>query len=287
MVKLPLRWFIFFALSALLLRAGFVLPTVTAQNGVWTFAVYGDCRTNHKVHSKVVKGIAAAKPALVLNTGDLVEHGRRPHEWDNFFKIIAPLLSANVPYYPARGNHDQGGEKQWEAKFNIPNGSGSKLYYSFDYGNAHFIALDTQTSLKSDTAQYQWLVKDLAATPAQHVFVYGHLPPYSIGMHGSNLGVRRTLTPLLEKHKNNIRIVFNGHDHLYYRTRRNDVVYVVTGGGGAPLYQTWHIEEAQKGDAYNVMHHYLLITINGAEVSGKMFDLNGKERDQFFVSRVQ
>jgi 3',5'-cyclic AMP phosphodiesterase CpdA len=276
------KGFIFSVLSLLLLLSvGFLLPTVAAQNGAFTFAVYGDCRTNHKVHSRVVAAIAAARPAFVINTGDLVEHGRRPHEWDNFFKIIAPLRDAQIPFYPARGNHDKGGEQNWETKFNVPNGSGSKLYYSFDHGNAHFIALDTETSLKPNTAQYQWLEKDLAATPAQHVFVYSHLPPYSIGLHGSNKGVRQTLCPLLEKHKKKVRVVFNGHDHLYYRTERNGILYVVTGGGGAPLYQTWHVDEAQKGDAHRVFHHYLLVTVNGVEVTGKAFDLDGKERDEF------
>ncbi len=254
------------------------LPQPTA----WTFAVYGDCRSNHKVHAKVVEMMAAARPAVVLNTGDLVEHGKRADEWNTFFQIIAPLLNANIPYYPTLGNHDEGGEKMWETRFDIPSGSGSKLYYSFDRFNAHFIALNTEESFKPDSPQGQWLEKDLAATAAQHVFVFGHRPPHSIGLHGSDRRVRREVCPLLEKHKSKVRVAFWGHDHLYYRTQRNNVFHVVTGGGGAPLYPI--LGKSQPGDVRFRDHHFLLVTVNGNEVKVKAYDLDGKKRDQFAVA---
>ena len=45
-------------------------------------------------------------------------------------------------------------------------------------------------------------------------------------------------------------LVFCGHDHLYYRTTRDGVTYVVTGGGGAPPYRPENSQIAIPGDVF-------------------------------------
>jgi hypothetical protein len=61
-----------------------------------------------------------------------------------------------------------------------------------------------------------------------------HHPPYSISLHGGRAELRDAWTPLFERYQ--VAAVFSGHDHCYERAERNGIRYVVSGGGGAPLY---------------------------------------------------
>ena len=106
-----------------------------------------------------------------------------------------------------------------------------ELYYSFDWGNVHFVGLDTELTGPEQAA---WLDADLAATDKPWKIVFGHKPPYSSGEHGSDGAFRNHFVPLIEKH--GVQLVLNGHEHDYERTRPiENVTYVVTGGGGRHL----------------------------------------------------
>lgn len=106
---------------------------------------------------------------------------------------------------------------------------GLERWYSFDWGNVHFVALDTENL---DSSQVQWLTHDLENSNLPFTVAYMHRPAYSSGHHGSSSLVRRTLSPIFEKY--GVQVAFAGHDHDYERTRDlGGVTYIVTGGGGA------------------------------------------------------
>ena len=81
---------------------------------------------------------------------------------------------------------------------------------------------------------------------------------------------RDRLEALFAKYK--VNIVFAGHEHLYLRKVVNGIVHIITGGGGAPLYA-----EDKEGGFY----HFVLVTVDGNEVTGKVIDINGNVRDTF------
>jgi hypothetical protein len=56
-------------------------------------------------------------------------------------------------------------------------------------------------------------------------------------------------------------LVFSGHDHYYYRTVRNGVTYITTGGAGADLYTNEDTSEWQDGDVFFSEYHYCNITV--------------------------
>lgn len=199
--------------------------------GTFSFAVYGDNRTNHADHQSVVNRALTLAPDFVLNTGDLVENGTVAGQWDTFFDIEQELLRT-APFFPCLGNHERNSSNYF-ALFHLPN---NERYYSFDYGNAHIVALevDGYQSYSAGSTQYNWLASDLASTSQPWKFVFFHFPPYSSGSHGSDLTAQRDLVPLFEQY--GVQIVFNGHDHDYERSLVNGVNYIVSGGGGAPLY---------------------------------------------------
>jgi hypothetical protein len=135
-------------------------------------------------------------------------------------------------FLPAIGNHES---PYWpyDTLFVLPD---SEDYYSVNYGNAHFVMLNTEMDLSGN--QRDWLINDLANsssdTTIDWIFVNFHRPPYSSGNHGSQMDVRNAWRSLFEQY--DVDVVFSGHDHDYERTIPiNDVVYIVTGGGGAPL----------------------------------------------------
>ena len=254
------------------------LPS-TAQS--FRFVVYGDTRDGHEAHRNLVNLILKQNPEFVLQTGDLV-HGSTPRLWSIYDAITAPMR-ARFPVYLARGNHDVGGHLYTD-HVTQPFTSGNKLYYSFDRSGSHFISLavDELTAYGRGSKQYAWLSGDLAraaAGSARHIFVFFHVAPYSIGSHGSDLDVRKELTPLFDRY--GVTAVFNGHDHNYYRTVRNGIPYVVSGGGGAPLYPCNPREGAIPGDKWESVHHIVVCDLAGDRLTMTALREDGSRIEQF------
>jgi Icc-related predicted phosphoesterase len=245
------------------------------------FVVYGDTRDGHDIHRKLVALIMKQQPDLVIQTGDLVNRGSKEELW-KIYDDITGEMRRKVPVYPARGNHDVGGPG-YEERVTAPFSSGNKLYYSFDKANCHFVALavDEHTSYGPDSEQYKWLVEDLEASAKRkpaHTFVFFHVPPYSIGSHGSDLDVRKTLCPVFQKY--GVRAVLNGHDHNYYHTTRDGITYIVT-GGGAPLYPVDPGKGAIPGDKYESVHNIVVCEVKGNLVAFTALREDGSMLDRF------
>jgi hypothetical protein len=110
---------------------------------------------------------------------------------------------------------------------------------SFDLGGVHFVVLDSNEMRNPE--QRRWLVADLAAAArrrARAVFAFCHEGPWSHALHGGERIMARDYAPLLAAGR--VDVLFSGHDHVYERgvgdTPAGKLTYVVTGGGGAPLY---------------------------------------------------
>lgn len=99
--------------------------------------------------------------------------------------------------------------------------SGTAAYYSFDYGNIHFICLDSYGSDRSlNGAMFAWLARDVAASNKDWQVAFWHHPPYTKGSHDSDIEtelveMRRAL-PILEAA--GVDIVLGGHSHSYERS---------------------------------------------------------------------
>jgi acid phosphatase type 7 len=150
----------------------------------------------------------------------------------NHFAPYAATLR-NSFSWATLGNHDAYGptkEAPHLAAWNMPTAgesggvpSGSELYYSFDYGNIHFICLDSQRNLRTKTGpMYLWLEADLAATKKDWIIAYFHHAPYSFGSYNTDVEpekhpeMRGIFVPLLEKY--GVDFVYTGHSHSYERS---------------------------------------------------------------------
>ncbi len=100
--------------------------------------------------------------------------------------------------------------------------SGTEAYYSFDYGNIHFICLDSHETDRSPTgAMMTWVSADIAATSQQWIIAFWHHPPYSKGSHDSDtelqlIEMRQNALPILEAA--GVDLVLSGHSHSYERS---------------------------------------------------------------------
>jgi len=161
----------------------------------------------------------------------------------NFFNIYQSNLTKNHVIWPVPGNHDYSNRTLHQQDHLIPYyyifslpakgeaggvASNTESYYSFNYANIHFIALDSYGWGSNSTRLYdtlgpqaKWLKKDLAANDQQWTIVYFHHPPYSKGSADSDLDsqlikIRTRIVPILERYK--VDLVLCGHSHLYERS---------------------------------------------------------------------
>lgn len=249
----------------------------------YRFVVYGDCRDGHREHRKLVGLIMKQNPAFVIQTGDLVAKGKNEDNWKTYDEITGEMRR-KVPVYPAPGNHDFGGTG-YDARITFPIESGTKRHYSFTRGRWHFVSLDVDEheAYGPGSEQYAWLVSDLqkASRARQDIAVFFHVPPYSIGSHGSDLDVRAALCPIFKKY--GVTLVLNGHDHLYYRTFRDGITYVVSGGGGAPVYPAFPDTGAIKGDMWLAAHHIIVFDVRGDSMKAEVLQDDGTKFDNFDV----
>lgn len=174
-----------------------------------------------------------------------------------------------VPFMATPGNHDYGSvlniltgadpathDGPYYDIVDVPtNGeiggvpSGYELYYSFDYGNVHFVSLNSEIgsifvggwdwtgaspfSTFNTSPFTDWLHADLQANDMPWVVAYVHQPPHTDGSHDSDAfwevymeAMRDNIMPIIESY--GVDLVIAGHSHVYERS------YLIDGFYGLP-----------------------------------------------------
>jgi len=167
---------------------------------------------------------------FILHTGDIVEWSRYESYWRNMLDFNSKYF-AGMPVMPISGNHEatyRNGSHEIFKHFNLDlteQDTSLGVYYSFDYGNAKFIMLDTNdlsgNKIKAD--QYNWLVNTLKNNTKKWTIVSIHNPMYSVGKWGADssqnliaISLREQLSDLFAEY--GVDIVLQGHDHTYSKT---------------------------------------------------------------------
>jgi uncharacterized protein (TIGR03437 family) len=239
----------------------------------------------------------AAEPAIakVIHVGDVAyESGTFAQFESNYFALYAPLMG-RLPFFLTPGNHDY--ETDNAAPYlagnaaplsNVPAAAMGR-YYSFDWGDAHFVSLDSNL-MPTDLASQMlaWLDSDLAASGKYWKIVFLHHPPYPTGTHLNDpicAQVQQSVNPIVERH--GVQLVLSGHEHGYERTwplvggqpvnSGPSTTYVITGGGG----QTMEVVGSLPQTAIAVLaFHYLRVDVESTQLSLQAVGLSGNVIDQ-------
>ena len=279
----------------------------------FSFAAAGDNRPSGgtvqpAVWNTIVGQMGAENLDLSLNVGDIIYGlptdtlAQNEAKYDGFFAATAPL-TATVPLYVAVGNHEDinyaNNKAGYENQFTLPVNNGldaatyGEEYYSFDNGDTHFIALCTEIPAQLGLVtgnQKLWLQQDLAVNTKPWIVVWFHRPMYG-GTHTSDPWTDVTNTAGQQNKAElqalftqyHVNLVLEGHEHLYHHHVEGGVNYVITGGGGAPLYPapplgagdifTVSTYEHVKIDETPSLMHVTAIDSTGATLES--FTLNG------------
>jgi 3',5'-cyclic AMP phosphodiesterase CpdA len=244
-------------------------PLVTAPLPRLDFAAYGDCRYNHVVHRGICGAILKSEARFVVVSGDLVDSGDREEDWQDFREVTRELRS-KADYLPAPGNHDISLGRGFEKEFHL-----ERTYYDRRIGDVHLFLLDSNNYF-ADQEQLEWLERKAGASDARHKIAAFHHPPWTLETWGDfeQVPIRQRLHPLLVKYK--FCAAFCGHHHSFYATRRDGIRYVVTAGGGAPLYPV-DPALAVEGDLYRRFYHFVGCIMGEKGIAARVFDEKGRE----------
>ncbi|GLT89965.1 hypothetical protein SLE2022_079200 [Rubroshorea leprosula] len=216
------------------------------------FAVVGDLGQTEWTVSTLAH-VGSEDYDVFLLPGDLSYADFQQPRWDSFGRLVEPYASRR-PWMVTEGNHEvemipiiyPHGFKAYNARWKMPfeeSGSTSNLYYSFDVAGIHILMLGSYAEFDHDSAQYRWLVEDLAKVDRKKtpwVVALLHAPWYNTNSahHGEGESMRKAMEEVLYKAR--VDVVFAGHVHAYERfTRIYDKkadpcgpVYITIGDGG-------------------------------------------------------
>jgi predicted phosphodiesterase len=274
-------------------------PATTSSD--FSFLAFGDSGTLSPAQLTLGTMMAAEDADFAIHMGDVIYPygglGNGVGEYnDRFFKPYEAFLG-RIPMFPVIGNHDLiavFGQPFKEAFYLPDNGSSiaRELYFSFEWGDAKFIALETTGLFLVPLGDHmRWLQQEIQQNQRKWLIVYMHVPLYSCGSHGDNRILQYVLGPLFENGK--VDLVIAGHDHNYERTKpikqfNQDpaypgLVHVLTGGGGAG---TRGVSPNSRTAVAASVNHYTRFSVQGDTLSGVAVDVNGQVVDSFTVQNI-
>jgi len=239
----------------------------TAGTGSFKALIFPDSQSNDYNAWKDTAAPAwkANKDAqFFINMGDLVDNGEDHNQWNAWFEMVNDMVD-RIPVAPLMGNHETY-DQNWKVRmpvaylhmFTLPPVAPEKYqnqYYSFDYGDVHFVVLNTQltelTTFQPDMLadEIAWFKKDMAASQKKWKVVLMHKDvlqysfqnrpeprPEGISEEGKDF------MPLFDEY--NVDVVLTAHLHTYrnrghIRDFKRDAagpLYIITGVAGNVRY---------------------------------------------------
>jgi len=245
------------------------------------FVAWGDSRTYYDRLNRVATLAARDLPDFSVHSGDLVDEGTFDENWDRFFEAASPLLQTGG-FWPSIGNHEVGA-KQYFDLFVLPE---PESYYTFTYGPAQFFILDANWRERKEPKQLAWFAEEIRKCKARFRFVVLHHPLVSCPDDDFVFDKESSMYALYGRtmEEGKVNVVFQGHNHNYQRAERKGVVYITTGGAGAPLYPVGDLTPETK--FAREIHHYVRVRTSGRTWSLEAVDWSGNviDRDERTLS---
>lgn len=300
----------------------------TAKNTrIWVLGDVGTSDANQRnVRDAFYNFTGSRVPDLCLLLGDNAYEEGSDTDFQSAIFDTYPTMLRRSPFWSCLGNHETNDSTAFVDTypyfdiFTFPTqgeaggvASGTEHYFSFDYGNIHFISLDSVTASRAPNgAMATWLANDLASTTATWIIAFFHHPPYSKGILDSDfdptfIEMRENILPILEN--GGVDLVLSGHCHSYERSFLLDGHYGSSGtlvpsmkknaGDGRETGAGVYIKPLTGprdhfGAVYNVtgsagkvsggaLNHPAMF-FSAAELGSVVLDVNGNRLDSIFLS---
>lgn len=295
----------------------------TAGGNVYDVLIYPDSQSaDYSQWEELVKSSALRNPrtALYISMGDLVDNGEQAYQWRTWLNSIKPL-SANVPLATTLGNHEMY-TLDWKMRepyaylnyFAVPpngNETFNRRYYSFDFGDVHYVVLDTMLYESNhednhDThhpdlydVQVQWLRQDLAANTKKWTVVLMHRDPfqYAFNRPGASRDVGFNeegvlFMPIFDEF--NVDLVLSAHLHSYrnrghvrnFERDASGPLYILTGIAGDARRPNW---KEHPLDVYVApdrdKNNYMTMTVTPNKLIVKAFLPDGTQLDESVIEK--
>jgi hypothetical protein len=235
------------------------IPGVAVPTRVWAIGDFGKGNTEQvAVKNSYMQYDDSSKTDVWIWLGDNVYNDGTDEEYQT--KLFQLNGFSNVfnwlPFWPSPGNHDYNTVWEESAFLGIPYSnipfedhqgpyydmvhvpteaeaggypSELELFYSFDYGDVHFLSLNSEVFDFAQTFEgidrmKQWIEQDLQQNTRTFTIAYFHQPPYSKGSHDSDdafelvmKAMRERVVPILESY--DIDLIICGHSHVFERSK--------------------------------------------------------------------
>jgi len=269
---------------------------------------YENCEAQTRVAKAMqayVKARGFTTEALLMlgdNWYGQLPEGVKDKRWQTQFEEMYPKSVFDCPVYAIAGNHDYQRMPQSKvaAELEYAKADGTRwtmpsLWYRFEFPAKKplvtVIALDSNMPFADGTwdrgkdftltprqqaEQLAWLTAELEkprSTP--FVVAMGHHPIFSNGPHGDHKVLIRDWEPLLRKHK--VHMYFAGHDHdmQHLEFEGHPTSFVLSGGGGADLYNL-KIDAAARGPMAQRVYGFSDLEVTPEMMTLRHLDENGR-----------
>lgn len=282
--------------------------TTAADTDKFSFMYMGDVHIGYDQNSssvwkQLLDQALTNYPNLkfALQGGDLINETTDYGQWEEFFNTEAGVFD-RIPFMTAIGNHEFEDASIYLKSFALPQNGPEGLkehHYSFDYGTAHFVVLDSNlmgSEGELSKAGQSWLESDLQNSDKTWKFVMFHHPPYGVDSRDVTQGnmVKASWAPIMER--NGVDMVFVGHQHMYMRTypiydgeiqeRPSQGLTYVLGNAGNKTYLNPeahdYIAVVKEGSEAT---GYTAINIDGDVLTMTTRGLDGRIMDEFKINK--
>ncbi len=300
-----------FALGESQVAGPIEVKTPAARGSPFRFVVFGDSGNGSNTQADLATRIAGTLPEAILHVGDLIyPSGSRETYQTHFFEPNAQMLRRAM-FMPSLGNHDVATEQgrplleTFLCPHNGPAGIEAERNYWFDYGDARFVALDsnlvefsgalTAEQMKSVVAP--WVRGVLNDCDARWKFVFFHHPFYTGSTHAAEGAayVKEAYVAVFEEC--GVDMVFCGHNHLYERTApiRADkivpdgagIVYITTGAGGSTRYPEIEPPPPYIRTYNDRVFSFTQVDLSADRLELRQIDENGEIIDEYMIEKTR